>query len=171
KKRLYVALYPSGVTNNEERKYHWGFLVGPKHERDMEVPGTRYHVKNHPVSGWVYEEAPLGNVQSTGNLLARVLIAKVVDEARLAGILRGVPVVQADPSWRCRTWLASALAAIRADGPGRAVGTAELDWNRIERVAREYVARKTGSGRYTIEQDAQQPKPTWDMLQRKETIP
>ncbi|KAK4251325.1 hypothetical protein C7999DRAFT_10978 [Corynascus novoguineensis] len=121
KKTTLCSLYRSGVTNNEERKYHWGFLVRPKHERDMEVPGTRYHVKNHPVQG-------------------------------------GCPARER-------------VGVIRADEHGRAVGTAEFDWDRIERVAREYVARKTASGRYTIEQDTQQPKPTWDMLQGKETIP
>ncbi|KAH9824538.1 hypothetical protein Tdes44962_MAKER04358 [Teratosphaeria destructans] len=44
KERLYVALYPSGVVNNEERRYHWGFLTEPKIEGDDAVPGGRYHV-------------------------------------------------------------------------------------------------------------------------------
>ncbi|PGH20106.1 hypothetical protein AJ80_03674 [Polytolypa hystricis UAMH7299] len=51
-KRLYIALYPSGVVNNEERKYHWGFLTGPKVEKDDEEPSMRYHVKNNALEGW-----------------------------------------------------------------------------------------------------------------------
>ena len=133
------------------------------------MPGTRYHVKNHPITGWVYEEVPLNNVQSTVNLLARILIAKIENEDRLVEILRSIPVVQNDPSWRCRTWLANALKAIKADG--KAVGTSELDWAKIEPLAREYVGKKVASGRYTIQQDAQQPKPTWNMLDGKEIVP
>jgi hypothetical protein len=129
----------------------------------------RYHVKNHPITGWQYEEVSLLNVQSTVNLLARILIAKIENEERLVELLRSIPVVQDDPNWRCRTWMANALAALKADG--KAVGTAQLDWAKIEKVGREYVAKKAASGRYTIEQDKQQPKPTWDLIEGKEVVP
>ncbi|KAF4999146.1 hypothetical protein FDECE_11588 [Fusarium decemcellulare] len=169
KKRLYIALYPSGVVNNEERRYHWGFLIGPKNEAGAEVPGMRYHVKNHPIHNWMYEEIPLSNVRSTNNLLARILIAKVEDEDRLIEIIRNTTVVQNDPNWRCRTWVAEALS--RIDKDGRAVGTAELDWGKIEAVAREYVANKTAAGRYLNAADMALPKPTWDIIQGKEIVP
>ncbi|KAF2241399.1 hypothetical protein BU26DRAFT_511493 [Trematosphaeria pertusa] len=65
KKRLYIALYPSGVVDNEERKYHWAFILGPKDEKDDNVPGIRFHVKNTPGGAWVYEEVPLPNVKNT----------------------------------------------------------------------------------------------------------
>ncbi|KAK4044187.1 hypothetical protein C8A01DRAFT_31794 [Parachaetomium inaequale] len=171
KKRLYVALYPSGVANNEERMYHWGFLIGLKLESQQQVPGVRYHVKNSPLTGWVYEEAPLPNVRSTVNLLARVLIAKIEDEDRLVETLRGTPVVQDDPAWRCSTRLANALRRIQqGDGPRKAVGTAQLDWARIEPVARDYVARKRASGRYERGVDLLLPKPTWDLLEERELV-
>lgn len=128
----------------------------------------RYHVKNHPIQGWVYEEVSLDNVQSTTNLLARVVIAKVEDEKRLVEILRKTPVVHNDPTWRCRTWVANALSRIATDG--QAVGTAELDWVKIEALARDYVAGKIASGRYLKAADVEKPKPTWDMLERKETV-
>ena len=112
---------------------------------------------------------PLANVRSTVNLLVRVLIAKVEDERRLVEIFRNIPVVQNDPEWRCRTWLANALDAIKADG--KAVGTSELDWSKIEKVAREYVATKVASGRYERGVDLKLPKPTWDMLAEKEIVP
>ncbi|KAI0542836.1 hypothetical protein GGR58DRAFT_172379 [Xylaria digitata] len=169
KKRLYIALYPSGVTNNEERRYHWGFLLGPKVEAKPQVPGMRYHVKNHPVHGWVYEETQVSNVKSTQNLLIRVMIAKVEDEKRLIEILRATPVVQGDPNWRCRTWVADALSRIAGDG--KSVGTAQLDWSKIEVVARNYVAEKSAVGRYNDVDTLMMPKPTWDIIEGKEIIP
>ncbi|GAB1311873.1 hypothetical protein MFIFM68171_02083 [Madurella fahalii] len=76
KKRLYIALYPSGVVINEERRYHWSFLIGPKVEDKPQVPGMRYHVKNHPIQGWVYEEVPLANAQSTPTISSPALSPK-----------------------------------------------------------------------------------------------
>lgn len=142
--------------------------MGPKIEDKPEVPGMRYHVKNHPIHGWVYEEVALTNVRSTTTLLARVLIAKVEDEKRLVEIFRNTPVVQDNPNWRCRTWVAHALSRIMKDG--NAVGTAQLDWGKIEALAREYVAEKTAAGRYLEVTTITQPKPTWDMLERKEVV-
>ncbi|KAH6640647.1 hypothetical protein F5144DRAFT_526365 [Chaetomium tenue] len=172
KKQLYVALYPSGVPGNEERKYHWGFLVGPKIEEGKQVPGTRYHcehVKNLPVQGWVYEDRPLIDVQSTTTLLARILIAKIEDEERLISILENTPVVQGDPNWRCRTWVHTVLENIRKDG--KAIGTSNLNWAQIEPLARQYVAGKTDSGRYGVNQDMSKPKSTWDLLEDRELVP
>jgi hypothetical protein len=129
----------------------------------------RYHVKNHPIRSWIFEEIPLSNVRSTNNLLARIVIAKIEDEDRLVELIRNTPVVQNDPNWRCRTWVAQALSRIAQDG--MATGTAELDWKKIEAIAREYVASKTAAGRYLNAADMALPKPTYDMLQGKEVIP
>ncbi|KAH6970446.1 hypothetical protein BKA56DRAFT_636182 [Ilyonectria sp. MPI-CAGE-AT-0026] len=169
KNRLYIALYPSGVVGNEERRYHWGFLVGPKIENKPEVSGMRYHVKNNPIQGWVYEEIDLPNVRSTNSLLARILIAKVEDDKRLVEIFRETPIVQGDPNWRCRTWVSDALTRIENDG--RAVGTAQLDWGIIEPLARNYVAEKTAAGRYSGSAAMSLPKPTWDTIEGRETVP
>lgn len=150
-------------------RYHWGFLIGPKVERGDQVPGMRYHVKNHPVEGWKYEELPLPNVRSTNSLLARILIAKIENEERLVTIFRSIPVIQGDSSWRCRTWLGHAVAEIARDG--KAVGSsAALDWPEIEAIARRYVGEKTAAGRYRNAADMLLPKPTFDMLERRETI-
>ncbi|KAL5337678.1 hypothetical protein BJX70DRAFT_399494 [Aspergillus crustosus] len=155
KKRLYVALYPSGVTNNEERKQD-------------SVPGMRYHVKNSALEGWKYQELGLPDVRFTTSLLARILIAKVEDEDRLIAIFRSIPVIQNDPDWRCRTWLANALQAIANDG--KAVGTSELSWQNIEPIARQYVAQKTSAGRYNDTKTIMMPRPTWDILTNRETV-
>ncbi|KAL9099099.1 MAG: hypothetical protein Q9163_005353 [Psora crenata] len=168
KQRLYVALYPSGVVKKEERKYHWGFLIGPKAEKDEKVPGTRCHVKNKPITGWMYEEVPLSNVRNPTNLLARIMIAKVEDGERLVKVFRSIPIIQNDPKWRCRTWVANALAEIAKDA--NAVGSSELNWQKIEVTARNYVGGKIAAGRYQKEADLMKPSPTWDMLADKEVI-
>lgn len=129
----------------------------------------RYHVKNRPVEGCVYEEASLTDVRNTNSLLARILIAKVVDEERLIKIFRSIPIVQDDPNWRCRTWVTHALKVIAEDG--KAVGTSQLDWEKIEATARDYVGQKTTSGRYQKVEDLMGPKPTYDILQGQETVP
>ncbi|XPS94026.1 hypothetical protein M3J09_003352 [Ascochyta lentis] len=169
KKRLYIALYPSGVVGNEERKYHWAFLVGPKAEKGADVPGARYHVKNHPITGWTYDEIAISNVRSTNTLLARIVIAKVENEQRLGAILRGIPIINGDPNWRCRSWVAQALVEIAKDG--NCVGSSQLDWETIEAFARQYVAQKTTAGRYTKADDMLKPKPTYDLIEGKETVP
>lgn len=188
KKRLYVALYPSGVIHMEERKYeclffdfpffnkgsspyryHWAFVVGPKVEDQPQVPGIRYHVKKSAKQGWIYEEVSLANEQSTARLLARIVIAKVEHGNRLVEIFRSTPVVQNDPNWRCRTWVADVLSKVASNG--KAVGTAELSWIEVEAAAREYVAKKTADGSYAAGKDMTLPKPTWSMLEKKETIP
>lgn len=117
--------------------------------------------------GWKYEEVELDNVRNTNSLLARVLIAKVEDLQRLITILRSVPVVQDDPNWRCRTWIATALSVLKRDG--RAVGTSQLNCETIEATARQYVAQNAPAGRYQRVEDLLKPKPTWDMLENKET--
>ncbi|OAR01096.1 hypothetical protein LLEC1_05445 [Akanthomyces lecanii] len=169
KERLYIALYPSGVVNNDERKYHWGFLIGPKNESKQQVPGLRCHVKNHPVQGWTYEEVELPNVRSTNSLLARIVIAKIEDKKRLLKILRQTPVVQSDPDFRCRTWIADTLLR-PANSESSVVGTSQLNWDKIERKARRYVEKKAAAGRYSEAGRMLEPKPTWDMMEQKELV-
>ena len=102
-------------------------------------------------------------------LLARVVIAKVIDERRLVDIIRSVSLVQNHPNWRCRTWVAAVLSRVAIDGGS--VGTAELSWSRIERVSREYVGRKAAEGRYGRGTNPTKAKPTWNMLEGREIVP
>ncbi|KAG6002308.1 hypothetical protein E4U21_003260 [Claviceps maximensis] len=170
KKRLYVALYPSGVKGDSVRKFHWAFIIGPKAEAGKEAAGLRCHVKNPTVASWFYDETNLKDVKCTVNLLARILIAKIEDEAGLLRILRETPVVQNDRSFTCRTWLVDAFRRIWEANP-RVVGTSELDWSKIEARGREYVEEKLASGRYGTGTNSMAPKPTWDMINHKEIIP
>ncbi|KAG6010729.1 hypothetical protein E4U54_008340 [Claviceps lovelessii] len=168
KKRLYIALYPSGVANNDARKFHWAFLIGPKAESGNNASGLRCHVKN-PGLTWVYDENKVEDVKYTVNLLARVLVAKIEDEKRLLKILRETPVIQGDTSFTCRTWLVDALVRIDKADP-KVVGTSELDWDKIEKLARNYVETKIDAGRYREQDQVLRPKPTWDMTSNKEII-
>ncbi|KAI1136852.1 hypothetical protein F5Y05DRAFT_414574 [Hypoxylon sp. FL0543] len=170
KKRLYLALYPTRATaGREELKYHLAFLIGPKRENHQEVPGMRYHVKNHLSGTWEYVEDEKPDVQSSIRLLVRVVIAKITNERQLIEIFRSTPVIQNDPSFNCRSWVIDALSRIPDDG--KVVGTAELDWEKIEDRARSYAAEKTAAGRFELGQDMLLPKPTWDMLEGKEIVP
>ncbi len=150
-------------------RYHWGFIIGPKNESREEVRGLRCNVRNYPLRGWTYEETKLQNVKSTNNLLARIRVAKIEDEKRLLEILRETPLVQDDPEFRCRTWMADVLSRI-ANSESSAVGTSELDWSRIEQKARRYVEKKAASGRYLEADQALESKPTWDMMEQKEIV-
>lgn len=120
------------------------------------------------MQGWIYEEREISNVRTTNNLLVRILVAKVEDHKRLDTILRSLPVVQDDPEWRCRTWIASALAELAKDG--KPVGISQLEWEKIELIARQYVAQKAAAGRYQRSEVLLKPKSTWDMLENKETV-
>jgi hypothetical protein len=128
----------------------------------------RFHVKNSPLNGWQYEEVELRDVRTTTSLLARIVVAKVEYQKRLMAILRKIPVVQNDANWRCRSWIASALAELAKDG--KAVGTSQLGWEKVEMTARQYVAQKAAARRYQRAEQALLPKPTWDMLDNKEAV-
>ncbi|KAG6356255.1 hypothetical protein INS49_015642 [Diaporthe citri] len=154
--------------------------IGPKKESGP-VTGDRYHVKNYPVAPrWRYEPHPLQDVRVTAQLLARVTIAKVVDEERLISILESVPVDPPDwdgrasgrePKWTCRVWVIAALKAVRADGG--AVGTNVLDDiegpNGIIEKTKAFVARQVQRNRYGEGTDAMAPKPLLDLLTGKES--
>jgi phosphoribosylaminoimidazole-succinocarboxamide synthase len=108
-------------------------------------------------------------VQTTGTLLIRVMIAKVEDEKRLTYIFRTTPVIQGDPNWYCCTWVADVLSRMAKDG--KSVGTAQLDWSKIEAVARNYVAGKSAVGRYDDANTLLLPRPTWDIIEGREIVP
>ena len=70
---------------------------------------------------------------------------------------------------RSELLVAHALKVIAEDG--KAVGTSQLDWEKIEATARDYVGQKTINGRYQKLEDLMGPKPTYDMLQGREIVP
>ncbi|PNY24418.1 Uncharacterized protein TCAP_05641, partial [Tolypocladium capitatum] len=168
KPRLYVAVYEDGYMRDKEPVYHWDLITGPKTEMADPVPGLRYRVSHSPVHGWAYSERQVTNVRTPYNMLVRILIAKIEDKRRLSSILRSIPIAQDDPGFDTHVWVASALARIAEDG--RVVGTADLDWGRIEATARGFVERKTAEGRF-LRGDFDMPQPMWDLLENKEVLP
>lgn len=98
-------------------------------------------------------------------LLARLTIAKIKDEKRLVEILRGTPVGRDDPGWRSRTWVSEVLKRLAEDGT--VVGTSWLEWEDIERLARQYVVKKAAAGRY---EGAKELAPTWSLVDGKEMV-
>ncbi|KAI1941145.1 hypothetical protein LOZ66_001653 [Ophidiomyces ophidiicola] len=149
KDRVYVALYACG--GNEPNMYHWAIIVGPKKEGDGKL-GYRYHVKH------------------TAMLLGRIMVAKVTDGAQLHRCLAAVPIIQNNPEWTCRTWVKDAVASLEADG--KSLGIRVTNWEEIEKTANEYIGTKRQQRRY----DGSGPwklrtVPTFDLIQKKETIP
>jgi hypothetical protein len=127
KDRIYIALYARG--GQDPNTYHWAIIVGPKKEVEG-GKGFRYHARQRldPATPgrqeWHYEALDIPLAQ-TSMLLARVMIGKVVDEARLSTTLAAVLLVQDDPAWTCRIWVRDAIAALEADG--RSLGTRVTD--------------------------------------------
>lgn len=172
KDRIYIALYARG--GQEPGTYHWAIIVGPKIEAKG-TQGRRFHVKQRldPAGNgqfvWIYESLEIPLVP-TGMLLGRITIGKVTDKARLHSTLSAVPVLQNDPSWTCRIWVRGAIAALEADG--RCLGTSVTSWEKIEKVAKEYIEKKRlqrrydGSGSWSLE-----TVPTFSLLEDREVIP
>ncbi|KAL8713681.1 MAG: hypothetical protein Q9220_002207 [cf. Caloplaca sp. 1 TL-2023] len=174
KDRLYVALYARGGTAHLEpgsdERYHWALLTGPKEEMSTSR-GMRYHARDSIHGDWRYEEKDIGSATSM-MLLGRVVVAKVVDNARLQAAFRGVAIVQGDKSWNCVAWVRQALEALKADG--KAVGTSQLEWEVVRKTAMDYLARKTAQHRYDgLAPDGRfdmEKKPTYDLLEGRETV-
>ncbi|KAI2084927.1 hypothetical protein LOZ36_004428 [Ophidiomyces ophidiicola] len=172
KDRVYVALYARG--GNEPNTYHWAIIVGPKKEGDGKL-GYRYHVKHVLVPAalgqvkWEYQAIEIPLFQ-TAMLLGRIMVAKVTDGTQLHRSLAAVPIIQNNPEWTCRTWVKDAVASLEADG--KSLGTRVTNWEEIEKTANEYIGTKRQQRRY----DGSGPwkfrtVPTFDLIQKKETIP
>lgn len=175
KTRLYLALFPkggpAGGTYGSQftcDSYHWALVLGPKSSLRSEA-GIAYHVV-HAASGFTdssffYEESDLGEqAHLSRNILARIALAKVVDEQHVVALIRAAAaaIQTAQSSSRdsidsmdqvCRTtclsWVRSAWEAIAGDSskPLRTFFGPD-EWDNIESRARKYVKRKRLQGRY-----------------------
>ncbi|KAH8893349.1 hypothetical protein GQ53DRAFT_840426 [Thozetella sp. PMI_491] len=177
KYNLYIGLY----RRKQPGSYHWSLLLVSK-ESDSQAATTAggpigrcYRVKNILVptengvkEAWVYEAIDITEVRHRPDMLARVLVAKVKDKAHLERILENVPVVQNDPSFRCRVWLERALEAIHADGKLLSE-SALVQSAQVQEACLDYVNGKVASGRYASRCDMSR-LPTWSILDNKEVI-
>lgn len=167
-------------------RYHWALLVGPKNENGP-VKGKRYHAINPPPAPggprWEYKPDKVPDVRATAQLVARVTVAKIVNEKRLIKIISDPSKVPVDPPnwkgkedgseprWTCRIWEIAALEAIMADG--KAVGTnalGDIDGpDGVIEKTKAFVERMKQKKRYAEGTDALAPKPLLDLMTGSET--
>lgn len=203
KLRLYLALFPrggfaGGGTYGSQLScdsYHWAIILGPKSPLRTEA-GTAFHIV-HSTSDFVntpfcYEETDLTQTpHQSRNLLARIAIAKVIDEQRVQALLRtlaagikteGEPRALTESSnlelsgVSCLAWVKSAWDTISSDSqrPLKSYFGPD-DWEDIESRARKYVKRKRQQGRYNHSTEAADVTwnpaevPTWNFLENRET--
>ncbi|KAL8407715.1 hypothetical protein RB594_006524 [Gaeumannomyces avenae] len=164
KQRLYLAVYPSGIQDDPELWFAYGFLIGPKKEYGSPVPGYvvepgQTKIGNTVIPIWRYGTVETQDVSARPYLLARILIAKITDFSRLTTLLRTVQLVQGgSPATMSMIWARQALNAIKHDG--RCVGTSVLDWARVDESARKYADVK---GQLF-------PKPTYCLITDRELV-
>ncbi|KAM3560758.1 hypothetical protein ARSEF4850_003516 [Beauveria asiatica] len=193
KRRLYVTVYPNDDEPDDKESFSWGFLIGPKHEDAVSNSGKRYYVERTHLGTaedpdiflWRYAVVHLPNVASAARMYARILIAKVEHEGRLEDLMSSTPRPDSTATgaidralhdgYDSQVWASQVLGLLASIGSkDRIVGTAVLDWPRIELTARRYVAEKIAADRYNErylkETDCRLPKPTWDMLLEKEVV-
>ena len=133
----------------------------------------RYHAREKMQPNghieWQYENLGIP-LTATHMLLARVLIGKVTDMNRLERILGEVPIRQGEQGWNCVIWVQEALQNLATDG--KALGTAQLDWNTVRDTVMTYLQDKKNEHRYDGKGHFDTSKPaTFDLLQNVETIP
>jgi len=117
---------------------------------------------------WVYEEKVIPLV-ATNMLLVRIMIGKVTNMERLKETLRGVPIVQGDPEWNCVSWVKNALKAFQDDS--KALGTCQIDWERVRDAAMDYCQDKKDQHRFDGTRNFDTSKaPTYDLLEEREVI-
>ncbi|KAJ5782402.1 hypothetical protein N7457_004176 [Penicillium paradoxum] len=174
KDRIYVGLHARGgkaTMPGKEDTYHWSLMVGPKAETENNT-GFRYHAKEtfKPGGGseWHFEEleCPL---DTSGMLLVRILIGKVVNGYQTAEILRNTPVRQGRPGWNCVAWVKEALETLDVDD--KALGTRVLEWSKVRDEAMDYCHLKREQHRFDGQGifDMRRP-PTYNLLEQREII-
>jgi len=160
-----------------EDKYHWSFIIGPKNESASAV-GRRCHAKEtmQIVAGavqnvWAFEDRQV-SLQPTSAILARIMIGKVGDGARLREAFAKTPIRaghEGYEGWNCVSWAEEALTWAANDG--KALGSGHTDWKYVKDTAMWYVAKKTDEHRFDGEGQFDQGKvPTWDAIEGKELI-
>ncbi|KAL9581360.1 MAG: hypothetical protein Q9212_003951 [Teloschistes hypoglaucus] len=175
--RLFVALYAREDLEPGADSYHWALIVGPELEpipneqQPKKQKSMRFHTTNRGRADWIFEDQ---NIDELGPalLIAKVVVAKVINIDRLQSVLRGVPVVQDDPSFNCSVWVHRALDAVQADA--EVVSASQLDWPTVRDAANGYVQGKKRKYRYAGRgrpgQCGLRQSPTYDLLEGREIV-
>lgn len=105
-------------------------------------------------------------------LLVRIMIGKVADMDRLIAAFENTPIRGGQPGydqWNCVAWIQEALELAQRDG--KALGAAVTDWSSVRDTAMWYVEKKKNEHRFDGQAHFDQSKaPTWDILEKRETI-
>jgi hypothetical protein len=142
-------------------------LVGPKTDKKNEQ-GARFHARERGGGDEFHFVEQSISMLPTQMILVRILIAKVEDKARLAQILRQVPV-RREEGWNCVAWVKEALLLVK-NSKG-VVGTSMVDWEDVRDAALTYCQQKRDQHRFDGSKVwAEDRVPTFDLLQDKETI-
>lgn len=201
KLRLYLAVFSRGGSAGGAYgsqltcdSYHWAIILGPKSPLRTEA-GTAYHiVHSSPEFGnlpYLYEETDLKESPHLArNLLARIALAKVVDEDRVPVLLRslaqslnlqskslrGSVDSARESNLTCLSFAKAAWEALAEDGqrPLKSYFGGD-EWDGMEIRARKYVRRKRQQGRYSHNVETADVTwnaaevPTWNYWENRET--
>jgi hypothetical protein len=179
-------------------RYHWCLFIAPKVQHEN-TTGTRFHAKTivvlpliptttrtttttkpqttNTIRTWQFEEQPSCPVTATANaLLARVLIAKLVDTQAVMDMLRNVPVVQGREDWNCVAWVRDAIAALRG-AEKRVLGNktaVRLEWGKVRDGVMGFMDEKRRQRRWDGSQAWGECNVLWpatfDLIVGKESI-
>lgn len=145
--------------------------MGPKSDK-KDDDGVRYHARERvrPEGGseWVFEELTI-SMMPTQMILVRLVLAKIENADRLRQLLRQIPIRQGEEGWNCVLWVKEALFELeRSKG---VVGTCVLDWEAVRGAALSYCQQKKDQHRFDGRGNFDTSQvPTFDLIQRKETI-
>jgi len=161
-----------------DSRYHWALHRCPKHEKKGHW-GTRYDTKEitlAPIT-WAYNEEELTTARGV-NVLVRVLLGKVADEAKFDEIVRQVPIrwgQEGYERWTCKAWIREALERL-AQG-GVLCDGAVTEWERVHDRALEYVETKKAQHRFGggppghCDGYRDDVVPTFDLMLDREIVP
>lgn len=158
-----------GDQANDQTRYHWALLVGPKNDRD-DVQGVRYHAREQMSQGgstWIFEEKKV-RMMPIEMILVRIVLAKIENRVNLAQVLRQVPVRQREEGWNCVSWVKEAL--LRVEQSTGVIGTSVVDWKAVRDADMSFCQQKRDQHRFDGTGDFDNNRvPTFDLIKGKET--
>ncbi|CAK1354250.1 unnamed protein product [Cercospora beticola] len=179
KPRLQLAVY---ARPKHPESPHYALFVAPKHDT---VPVVKHHVKNtwqvddsgHASCPWRYERTVIASLENEPRLLARVVVAKVLQSAEeIQQIFDSIPIYTEDEgivaaegaaSFSCKSWVKDAWEALRRRN---AISSKFDDWDVVEREARGYVETKRQQGRWDTSWKGAAGVPLMDLLEGQERV-
>jgi hypothetical protein len=174
KRYLYYGFYARGSPN--PHLPHQCLLVACEHGSCSLWTETCYHAVNMPpgadgVSRWEFNQRPAAYPGQM--LLARFRLATISNFDKFYQILESTPVIQGDPTWRCRHWVKDAVELLRNDGTCLQDSADLTDWDRIWQFAFDYLQIKKRDGRYRTENvnKYSDETPTYDFVHDCEITP